>query len=62
MRAMQVCTGLFINNVSADIPVSSLTLPCIPESWSSWFYIKSPSAVAFVQDTVHIAVKLKTRL
>ena len=60
MRAMQVCTGLFINDASTDIPLLSLKSPCIPESWSSWFHIKNPSAVAFVQDTVHIAVKLKT--
>ena len=31
IRAMQVSTGLFINNSSSEIPVSSLALPCIPE-------------------------------
>ena len=62
MRAMQVCTGLYINDALTAIPCSSLKSPCIPELWSSWCNIKSPSAVAFVQDTVHIAVKLKTRL
>ena len=59
---MQVCTGLYINDALTAIPCSSLKSPCIPELWSSWCNIKSPSAVAFVQDAVHIAVKLKTRL
>ena len=34
----------------------------ISPEWSSWFAVKRPTTVAFVQDMVHIAVKLKTRL
>ena len=62
MRAMQVFTGLYIDDALTAIPCSSLKSPCIPELWISWCNTKSPSAVAFVQDTVHIAIKLKTQL
>ena len=34
----------------------------IPSAWNEWFWIKKPSGVAYVQDVVHIAVKLKSRL
>ena len=40
---------------------SSLKLPGIPQEWNDWFCIK-PNALTCVQDTVHIAVKLKARL
>ena len=32
-----------------------------PKDWS-WFWVKNPTTIAFVQDTVHIAVKMKSRL
>lgn len=35
---------------------------CVPKEWLSWFAIKDPNGIAYVQDTVHIAVKLKARL
>lgn len=34
----------------------------VPKDWLSWFAIKDPNGIAYVQDTVHIAVKLKARL
>jgi len=34
----------------------------VPEEWLSWFAIKEPYGIAYIQDTVHIAVKLKARL
>lgn len=34
----------------------------VPKEWLSWFAIKDPNGIAYVQDTVHIAVKLKARL
>ena len=42
------------------VPSSDLELP-IPKSWYSWFHIK-PISISFVQDIVHIAVKLKSHL
>ena len=33
-----------------------------PSSWSEWFWSHRPSTVVYVQDVVHIAVKLKSRL
>ncbi len=34
----------------------------LPKSWKSWFHLRCPTQVCFVQDTVHIGVKLKARL
>lgn len=34
----------------------------LPSSWSSWFTVKNVTHVSFVQDTVHLDVKLKARL
>ena len=64
MRAMQISTGLMYSSSASTetVPTSTLKSPCIPELWNSWFYVKHPSAITYVQDTVHIAVKLKTRL
>ena len=64
MRAMQISTGLFFQSsvLANTVCASSLKSPRIPESWHSWFLIKHPSAITYVQDTIHIAVKLKTRL
>ena len=64
MRAMQISTGLFFRSsvLANTVCASSLKSPRIPESWNSWFLIKHPSAITYVQDTIHIVVKLKTRL
>ena len=32
-----------------------------PEEWT-WFWITNPTTIAYIQDTVHIAVKMKSRL
>lgn len=42
-------------------PASLLHAPAIPPDWSEWYHIK-PNGICYVQDVVHIAVKLKTRL
>ena len=34
----------------------------LPSSWSSWFTIRNITNVSYVQDTVHLGVKLKARL
>ena len=64
LKAMQVCTQLLSSSLSLS---SGLSLPCsnkitIPQSWSSWFVMKRPTSVACIQDMVHLAVKLKSRL
>lgn len=43
------------------IPESTLPQPKIPQEWNAWYTMDS-SAIAYVQDAVHIAVKLKSRL
>ena len=50
-----------------SVPLSSFSLPpslkfnSIPSEWKEWFLVK-PTCLALVQDTVHVAVKLKSRL
>lgn len=65
MRAMKLSVNLFgsakNDSLSYLSPVPSLKLPGIPQEWKAWFCIE-PSSLACVQDTVHIAVKLKSRL
>lgn len=34
----------------------------VPKKWSSWFAVENPTAIAFIQDVVHIAVKLKSSI
>ena len=43
------------------IPSSSL-VPRIPATWKEWFCIHPRSTVSYVQDIVHVGVKLKSRL
>lgn len=44
-----------------DIPLSSL-VPRIPAAWKEWFCVHPRSTVSYVQDVVHVGVKLKSRL
>ena len=61
MKAMRVSTGLLSDKVQVqrDVLVPRLSYPA---SWCSWFWMDQPSRIAYVQDIVHIAVKLKCRL
>ena len=65
MKCMKVATSLMLpvsKPLSKNIPSNSLlSIPIIPQSWEGWFHIK-PKEIVFVQDTVHLAVKLKSRL
>lgn len=63
LKAMNVCTSLSTSKAEPLLQFvlsSDLELP-IPKSWFSWFHIK-PISISFVQDIVHIAVKLKSHL
>ena len=35
---------------------------CIPSHWRSWFFLNKPTQLAYVQDTVHVGTKLRSRL
>lgn len=41
---------------------SSSLVPRIPTTWKEWFCVHQRSTVSYVQDIVHIGVKLKSRL
>ena len=64
MRAMRVSTGLFSRQVNLEQKEALLSVKTIsfPTTWTNWFWMHRPGNIAFVQDTVHIAVKLKCRL
>ena len=62
LRAMQVSTQLLSssqNTVNSTYIGSKISIPL---EWKTWFAMKQPTSVTCIQDTVHIAVKLKTRL
>ena len=48
--------------MSSLSPSHSLQKLLIPAESCSWFAIKKATSIAYVQDIVHIAVKLKSRL
>lgn len=57
---MQVSLQLSTKPLPA--PEFKATKISILKEWQTWFAARQPSAVAYVQDMVHISVKLKSRL
>ena len=43
-------------------PLSVLEAKTFSKCWHSWFKVQHPTNLAYVQDPVHLAVKLKTRV
>ena len=66
LKAMQVSLQLACISTKAVVVDKSLSLDAhkltIPSAWKSWFAVRCPTAVAYIQDTVHIAVKQISRL
>ena len=65
LKAMQVSTQLLFSShtpMASISPSADMKKLTIPSQWWSWFAVRKPTAIAYVQDTVHIAVKLKSRL
>ena len=62
MKAMRISVGLFSKQIESHTSFTLLKSLSIPSSWSEWFWSHRPSTVVYVQDVVHIAVKLKSRL
>ena len=60
MKAILLSSHLFFNETSAYSFQSNKVV--IPKEWHTWFAIKVCNSVSFVQDIVHLAVKLKARL
>lgn len=64
LKAMRVTMSLMTDKsdpLLKHLPSYSLNSPAIPKEWHTWF-CTDPKPVSCVQDTVHIAVKLKSRL
>ena len=66
MKAMKVSVSLFCSSNDALKAEVISTSPAqqipIPETWKEWFHTELKSSVVYVQDTVHLGVKLKARL
>ena len=63
LKAMQVSAQLLSKSAgSLSLLSPSSDKINIPLNWSSWFAIKRPTSISFIQDPVHVAVKLKSRL
>ena len=61
---MQVSSKLCLSGKQQATCHSSMNSPklCIPSKWYQWFAVRNATSVAYVQDIVHVAVKLKARL
>lgn len=65
LKSMQVSTNLLFsstNSMALLSPSNTSDKVSIPIEWRPWFAIKNPAAISYVQDIVHVAVKLKSRL
>ena len=65
LKSMQVSTHLLFssaNPLASLSPSNSSDKVSIPAEWRQWFAVRKPSAISYVQDVVHVAVKLKSRL
>ena len=63
MSAMKQSVSLLCSKepLIKDVP-SSPFVPRVPNTWKEWFQIHPKSTVSYVQDIVHVGVKLKSRL
>ena len=63
LKAMQVSTQLLSStqNSSINLLSSINNKITIPSEWKKWFAMKWPANIAYIQDMVHVAVKLKMR-
>ncbi len=57
LRAMKL-SAMF----SSQAALGAADMLNIPSEWSKWFAQQNQTSVAYVQDTVHVAVKLKAKL
>ena len=67
LKAMQMSMHICISAKPRILDYSSLCLNsssklAIPSEWRSWFAVGQATSVCYIQDPVHIAVKLKARL
>ena len=63
LSAMRLASKLHSVKTDLEFNVGQvLTQSSIPTAWSKWFALKEFRDIVFVQDTVHLAVKLKSRL
>ena len=60
MKSMRVSTSLMTTTTDPDLKSFSPAID-VPRTWNSWF-CTMPKGVLFVQDTIHLAVKLKAYL
>lgn len=62
LKGMHVSAQLLSSCQVPTNPSFSIDKTSIPHEWNQWFAMKKPTLVVFVQNTVHVVVKLKRRL
>ena len=65
MKSMRVSSELLLktsNPLLQYSPSSDLPIRTMPKAWTEWFILKHPTNIFYIQDTVHITVKMKSRL
>ena len=65
LKTMEVFTLLLTtkaNHLYHQVPVCSKSASDKPQSWNSWLLTSPVSNISYVQDVIHIATKLKSRL
>ena len=60
LKAMLLSSHIFYNTSLPDS--ANFNKVALPTDWSPWFTIKTTNGIAYVQDVVHLAVKMKARL
>ena len=66
LKGMRITSGLFLKPSESTHVATSTMFKIKPteiqKEWPKWFAITKPTSISCVQDTVHIAVKLKSKL
>lgn len=65
LKSMRLSSQLLFKETKESQPIfATYTLKpqIIPKNWTNWFAFQHPTSISCSQDTVHIAVKLKSRL
>ena len=64
LKSMQVSSHLMApssNLMGLLSPSNTSQQIVIPQDWRKWYVLKKPTAIAYVQDTVHVAIKPKIK-
>ena len=61
LLGMKISTNFLVKDKSFTDSVRECPIK-IPSKWHTWFLLNHPTSICYVQDMVHVGVKLKSRL